>query len=72
MFDNMQAQKIHRQKLLSNALCVMSYWSFHETDRERQNSTEFYKAVQFLVQYHPEILRLYINFVHDYRTGTGE
>jgi|VirMetMinimDraft_7_1064189.scaffolds.fasta_scaffold159636_1 hypothetical protein len=72
MFDNMQAQKIHRQKLLSDALCVMSHWSFHETDSARQSSTEFFKAVGFLAQYHRGILRLYINFVHDYRTGNGE
>jgi len=69
MFDNMQAQKIHRQKLLSNALCVMSHWSFYETKEETQNSEEFFKAVQFLVQYHPEILRLWIHFVYDYRSG---
>jgi hypothetical protein len=69
MFDNMQAQKIHRQKLLDRALCVMSYWCFHETKNALQNSEEFYKAVEFLVQYHPEILRLWINFVFDYRTG---
>ena len=69
MYDNMQAQKIHRQKLLSNALCVMSHWCFYETKDALQNSDEFYKAVEFLVQYHPEILRLWINFVFDYRTG---
>ena len=70
MFDNMQAQKIHRQKLLDDALCVMSYWCFHETKKALQNSEEFYRAVEFLVCFHPEILRLWINFVFDYRTGT--
>ena len=67
MFDNMQAQKIHSQKLLSNALRVMSHWSFHEPLSAVQNSEEFYKAVQHLEQYHRGILKLYINFVHDYR-----
>jgi len=65
--DNMQEQRVYRQKLLSEALGIMCHWSFHETTDALNCSTEFYKAKQFMEQYHRGILRLYINFAHDFR-----
>tara|TARA_R110002167_G_scaffold18128_1_gene68377 strand:- start:263 stop:493 length:231 start_codon:yes stop_codon:yes gene_type:complete len=65
--DNMQEQRVYRQRLLSEALDTMCHWSFHETTDALQHSTEFYKAKQFLEQYHRGILRLYINYAHDFR-----
>lgn len=65
--DNMQEQRVYRQKLLSDALNTMCYWSFHETLDALQHSKEFFKAQQFLLQYHPTILMLYINYAHDFR-----
>jgi len=67
--DNMQEQRVYRQKLLSEALDTMCHWSFYETLDALQHSTEFYKAKQFLEQYHRGILRLYINFAHDFRSN---
>ena len=65
--DNMQEHRVYRQGLLSEALDTMCHWSFHETTDALRNSTEFCKAKQFLEQYHREILRLYINYAHDFR-----
>ena len=65
--DNMQEYRVYRQRLLSEALDTMCYWSFHKTLYQLQHSTEFNKAYQFLEQYHRGILRLYINYAHDFR-----
>jgi len=65
--DSMQEYKIYRQKLLSEALDTMCYWSFYETLDSLQHSIEFNKAFQFMEQYHRGILRLYINYAHDFR-----
>ena len=65
--DNMQEQRVYRQKLLSEALDTMCHWSFCEPIDALQHSTEFNKAFQFLEQYHRGILRLYINYAHDFR-----
>mgnify|MGYP003649544265 CR=1 FL=1 len=65
--DNMQEQRVHRQKLLTEALDTMCHWSFYETLDELQHSPEFYKAFQFLEQYHRGILRLYINYAHNFK-----
>jgi len=52
---------------LSESLDTLCHWIFHETVHSRNHSTEFYRAVQFLEQYHRGILRLFINFAHDFR-----
>jgi len=65
--DSMQEYRVYRQRLLSEALDTMCHWSFHETLDALQHSTEFTKAMQFLEQYHCGILRLYINYAHDFR-----
>ena len=65
--DNMQEYRVYRQRLLSEALDTMCHWIFHAPVSERNNSTEFCKSVQFLEQYHRGILRLYINYAHDFR-----
>ena len=65
--DNMQEYRVYRQRLLSEALDTMCHLSFHETIDALQHSIEFNKARQFMEQYHRGILRLYINFAHDFR-----
>ena len=65
--DNMQEYRVYRQRLLSEALDTMCHWSFHETNDALGRSIEFNKAKQFLEQYHRGILRLYINYAHDFR-----
>jgi hypothetical protein len=65
--DNMQEYRVYRQRLLSEALDTMCHWSFYETLDALQRSPEFYKAFQFLEQYHRGILRLYINYAHNFK-----
>ena len=64
----MQEYKAYRHSLFVKALNTLCHWSFHETLDSLQNSIEFNSAVQYLEQDHRGILRLYINFVHDFRT----
>ena len=65
--DNMQEYRVYRQRLLSEALDTMCHWSFYETLDALLHSPEFYKAFQFLEQYHRGILRLYINYAHNFK-----
>ena len=58
--------KDYRHRLFVKALNTLCHWSFYETFDSLQNSTEFNSAVQYLDQDHPDILRLYINFVYDF------
>ena len=66
--DSMQEYRAYRHSLFVKALDTMCHWSFHETLDALQHSTEFNKAYQFLEQYHLGILRLYINYAHDFRS----
>ena len=67
--DSMQEYKAYRHSLFVKALNTLCHWSFHETLDSLQNSIEFNRAYQYLEQYHRGVLRLYINFVHDFRSN---
>ena len=67
--DSMQEYKAYRHSLFVEALNTLCHWSFYETLESLQNSIEFNSAYQYLEQYHRGVLRLYINFVHDFRSN---
>lgn len=63
---NLYRGRIHWQGLLVKHLDIVSWWCFYETSMDRNHSEEFSASKEFLKQYHPEILRLFINYAFDY------